>query len=439
MPLEPSSEQAEAVDSATLIEPEVVYRDQTKRYPWWVRSVDKPTVAIDRSTAKPMDFSKTTANLAARFFKRHNLEEMVNKYKETGLIRYIGVEKTIDVYKKKWVSMQKDLHAKKPGFNHEDWALMNAAFSVQYNFSFDFYELTKKTAFSNVSKSFDLGPWQGTKEEASKKVENAAIMLGAAQVGFTTVDPLFVYDGVPLDPEMKYAIVFFTRWSPEGNRRRDTALGAMDNRVCTSRENFTMSALRNFIRGLGYKETILRGPWPAYGIFAGLGEMGRMNRMVSPIFGAGGRVMALVTDLPLAIDKPIDFGLQEFCRHCKKCANACPAGAVSKAKEPSWEPQGEWNTPGTRVYYENSALCSSYLEKRSTICSLCMAACPWTKQAKTSLHQISKTISSRLPFLAKLMVYMDDLFGYGPTGDLEELEKWWDLDISEFGLDPYQH
>ena len=145
--------------------------------------------------------------------------------------------------------------------------------------------------------------------------------------------------------------------------------------------------------------------------------------------------MALVTDLPLAIDKPIDFGLQEFCRHCKKCAKACPPGAVSNDKDPTWEPNGEWNTPGKRVYYENSALCNTYLEKRSTICSLCMAACPWTKQAKTSLHRISKLIGSRLPSLARFMVYMDDLFGYGPTNSPVELEKWWDLEINEFGLD----
>jgi reductive dehalogenase len=187
---------------------------------------------------------------------------------------------------------------------------------------------------------------------------------------------------------------------------------------------------------LGYKERVVPGLHPAYGVFAGVGELGRLNRLVSPTLGAGGRVTALLTDLPLAIDKPIDFGLQEFCRHCKKCAKACPVGAISMAKEPSWEPRGEWNAPGKRVYYEDSVLCYTYMTQRNTVCSLCLAACPWTKQSQTSLHSFVKPISSKLPFLAPIMVYLDDLFGYGPTSDPELYEKWWDLDIPEYGLDP---
>jgi reductive dehalogenase len=185
---------------------------------------------------------------------------------------------------------------------------------------------------------------------------------------------------------------------------------------------------------LGYKVTGLAGPQLAYAVQAGMGELGRMNRMVSPIVGAGTRVTALVTDLPLAIDKPIDFGLQEFCRHCKKCAKACPAGAVSMAKEPTWEPNGEWNVSGKRVYYENSSLCYTYLTSRSTVCTLCMAACPWTKQSESSLHAVAKSIGATLPSLSGALVYLDDLFGYGPTKDPEALENWWDLNINEYGL-----
>jgi epoxyqueuosine reductase QueG len=45
-----------------------------------------------------------------------------------------------------------------------------------------------------------------------------------------------------------------------------------------------------------------------------------MNRMVNPLFGGNVRIGAVLTDLPLAVDKPIDFGLQKFCVKCKKCA-----------------------------------------------------------------------------------------------------------------------
>jgi hypothetical protein len=33
------------------------------------------------------------------------------------------------------------------------------------------------------------------------------------------------------------------------------------------------------------------------------------------------------------------------------------------------------------------------------------------------------------------MVFLDDLFGYGPTSNPELYEKWWDLDLHEYGLD----
>jgi reductive dehalogenase len=234
---------------------------------------------------------------------------------------------------------------------------------------------------------------------------------------------------------MKYVIVTFIRWSPEGDKRRDTILGGADNRICSSRQFFLDSALRNFIRGLGYRESVIYGLSIPLAVNAGMGELGRANRMVSPVHGMGGRITALVTDLPLAIDKPIDFGLQAFCRRCRKCAEACPVGALSMEKEPSWEPEGAWNAPGKRAYYENSVSCLSYMATRGTSCSLCLAACPWTKQSKTSLHYFAKALGAKLPFLTPAMVFLDDLFGYGPTSNPELYEKWWDLDLHEYGLD----
>jgi hypothetical protein len=33
------------------------------------------------------------------------------------------------------------------------------------------------------------------------------------------------------------------------------------------------------------------------------------------------------------------------------------------------------------------------------------------------------------------MVFLDNLFGYGPTSNPELYEEWWDLDMHEYGLD----
>ena len=41
------------------------------------------------------------------------------------------------------------------------------------------------------------------------------------------------------------------------------------------------------------------------------------------------RLAKVYTDLPLAIDRPIEFGVQQFCLTCKKCARKCRAQQLS--------------------------------------------------------------------------------------------------------------
>lgn len=427
----PSEQVDETPDSAP------VYRDQRKRYPWWVKRVNEPTTATDWERHRRMNPERLVLDLVSRFYHGKDRAEVVRKRAHLGLPQYIGVDKTAALAKKGLTRKKRWLEESSPGFRHEDWALGHAAESVQYNLGFDFYELTAKSAFVNVCERFGLKPWKGSKLEASQKIEKAAIALGASQVGFAQIDPMYLYEGASYPPEMKYVIVTYIRWTHEGDKRRDTALGWADNRICSSRQDFLNSALRNFIRGLGYRESVIRGPFIPYAVNAGMGELGRANRLVSPIHGMGGRISALVTDLPLAIDKPIDFGLQKFCRSCRKCAKACPVDALSMEKEPSWEPKGAWNNPGKRAYFEDSVKCISYMASRGTGCSLCLAACPWTKQSKTSLHYVAKALAAKLPSMARAMVFLDDLFGYGPISDPELIEKWWDLDLPEYGLDSH--
>ncbi len=51
--------------------------------------------------------------------------------------------------------------------------------------------------------------------------------------------------------------------------------------------------------------------------------------IINPFLGPRFKAAVVTTDLPLAPDKPIDFGLQDFCSKCKKCARECPSGALS--------------------------------------------------------------------------------------------------------------
>lgn len=59
-------------------------------------------------------------------------------------------------------------------------------------------------------------------------------------------------------------------------------------------------------------------------IAAGIGWKGRNNLVINPKHGCGIRLVTILTDAPLELDKP----LGQDCGSCQKCISACPAGAI---------------------------------------------------------------------------------------------------------------
>jgi reductive dehalogenase len=152
--------------------------------------------------------------------------------------------------------------------------------------------------------------------------------------------------------------------------------------------------------------------------------MGRMNRLVSPLLGGNIRLHAFLTDLPLAHDTPIDFGLQTFCIRCKECAEACPPRALSFEDEPTWEPQGDWSASGKRVYFEDSRRCCDWVSGQGGYCGACMAVCPWTKP-DTPLHKLGRAVAATFPGFSNTMIKLDDAFGFGLIQASNGTRRWW--------------
>jgi epoxyqueuosine reductase QueG len=65
------------------------------------------------------------------------------------------------------------------------------------------------------------------------------------------------------------------------------------------------------------------------GYLAGLGWMGRNNLLVNKEFGSQFRLVGILTNLPLEIDKPAE----ENCRDCRLCIEVCPVGAIREKFE----------------------------------------------------------------------------------------------------------
>ncbi|MFH1692480.1 MAG: hypothetical protein ABIC68_07975 [Candidatus Omnitrophota bacterium] len=62
------------------------------------------------------------------------------------------------------------------------------------------------------------------------------------------------------------------------------------------------------------------------GVLAGLGWIGRNNLLVTRDFGSQFRIVTILTDMPLKVNKPVSDG----CGSCFACLKACPTGAIRK-------------------------------------------------------------------------------------------------------------
>jgi len=62
------------------------------------------------------------------------------------------------------------------------------------------------------------------------------------------------------------------------------------------------------------------------GYLAGLGWIGRNNLLVNKELGSQFRLVSVLTNMPLKIDKPT----KQLCRDCRICLEVCPVGAIKE-------------------------------------------------------------------------------------------------------------
>jgi epoxyqueuosine reductase len=65
------------------------------------------------------------------------------------------------------------------------------------------------------------------------------------------------------------------------------------------------------------------------GSLAGLGWIGRNNLLVNHELGSRFRLVTVLTDMPLEVDKP----LERDCGECRKCIEVCPVEAIKERRE----------------------------------------------------------------------------------------------------------
>jgi reductive dehalogenase len=159
-------------------------------------------------------------------------------------------------------------------------------------------------------------------------------------------------------------------------------------------------------------------------IQAGMGELSRMGTVIHEKYGSRVRLGKVYTELELTPDKPITFGVTEFCKRCKKCADACPSHSISLETEPTIESKtgSISNNPGVRKWYHNNETCFKQWEVFATGCGICIAVCPFNK-LDSWVHHVAK-IAVGVPIGRDIARQMDDMFGYGKMND-KNVKAFW--------------
>lgn len=69
-------------------------------------------------------------------------------------------------------------------------------------------------------------------------------------------------------------------------------------------------------------------------VVCGLGSIGMHGKVIAPRYGPYLRYVFIITDMPLAHDKPFE---RELCDRCGKCRDACPGAAITEQGVDSWQ------------------------------------------------------------------------------------------------------
>ncbi|HHV64302.1 MAG TPA: reductive dehalogenase [Peptococcaceae bacterium] len=231
------------------------------------------------------------------------------------------------------------------------------------------------------------------KAEASLIIKNAAKFFGASLVGIAEYDSKWVYSSwydfskrQSIPPEFPFeiesVIVVAIEMEQDACLTSPSLISGAATGLGYSQMAQISKKLATFIRMLGYN-AIPSGNDMALSIpiavQAGLGEVGRNGMLITPQYGPRVRLLKIFTDMPLQPDKPITFGVSQFCIKCRKCADSCPANAIPSEPKPTMKGNSQSNCSGVLKWYTDPEKCYKFWDLNGGNCSNCIACCPYNK------------------------------------------------------------
>lgn len=264
----------------------------------------------------------------------------------------------------------------------------------------------------------------------SNRLKGFAKHLGADVVGCTQLNQAHVYShrargegkwGDEINLEHGWAMVIGVQMS---HSMMSTAPGnpvITESSACYLEAAKIATAISNYLLRLGYEARAhIDGNYQLacipVAVDAGLGELGRHGLLIHPEHGSMLRLAVVTTTLELVQDSPVQFGVQDFCTICKKCAENCPSAAVDQHEKEFRNGIEKWQT--------DQDACYRFWRQMGTDCGLCLLVCPYS-HPNTLMHSMIRRLLIHNKILNKPALLLDDLiYGRKRKKQKDRIPEW---------------
>ena len=289
--------------------------------------------------------------------------------------------------------------------------------------------------FETVSVFHTVVSGEPAKDVANIKTEKLSGFIrewlkkrGAVSSGVTVMHDYHWYSiggrgdryGKKIEPKQTLGIAFTVEMSEEMVSCSPGAPIVMESAQQYLNAGTIATHLAVFLRGLGFEARAhIDGNYevvcPLVARDAGLGEIGRMGLLMTPQLGPRVRIAVVTTNAPLKTDeRNFDPSVEDFCGKCLKCADTCPASAISKA--------GKKMIRGVKRWQIDQEKCFTYWSYAGTDCGRCISVCPYS-HPNNFFHNSVRFMIKHFPNFRKPAVLLDDLF-YGRKPKAHKPPKW---------------
>ena len=219
-------------------------------------------------------------------------------------------------------------------------------------------------------------PYTGKKTidaEALRELEAYAHGLGVTDIGYTRVDPRYIFKGFKL--LFPNAIVLTMEMDREKIRQAPSMLSFIEIFRTYHQLGVIVNRVAEFMRARGYNA--LAGPaiggdvnYIPVAIDAGLGYSGKNGLLITRSNGPRIRLAAVFTDienLPFAQENPFRW-VRDYCESCNLCIEKCPVDAIFR--------ETKTHADGGPIFIDHTRCADPFSNDNG--CTLCIKHCPFS-------------------------------------------------------------